>query len=91
MLAARRIRVKGRVQGVGFRHFVAEAARVAGVSGWVRNLADGSVEALLEGESEAVRQVERRVGQGPPASRVESVSAVAETVSDRPAGFHIRG
>ena len=54
MLIARRFVLSGRVQGVGFRFFVVEAAEVEGVQGWVRNLPDGSVEAAFEGDPEAV-------------------------------------
>ena len=89
MLVARRLRLVGRVQGVGFRQFVVAAARAEGVQGWVRNCDDGSVEALLEGEAEAVLRVEQAVRHGPPLSRVESVVVTAETTSGRLAGFHI--
>jgi acylphosphatase len=89
MLAARRLRAVGRVQGVGFRQFVAEAARAEGVSGWVRNRPDGAVEAFLEGEADAVDRVERSVRRGPPLARVDEVTATPEAVAGRPAGFRI--
>ena len=89
MLVARRFIVSGRVQGVGFRHFVAEAARTEGVHGWVRNRHDGSVEALVEGDLESVDRVEWAVRRGPPLSRVEGVDVSPEPATGRPAGFHI--
>ena len=73
MLIARRFLVTGRVQGVGFRWFTQDTARREGVKGWVRNLADGRVEALVEGESEAVTRVERAIRSGPRGARVERV------------------
>ena len=65
--------VSGHVQGVGFRAFVADAARAEGLTGWVRNLPDGRVEVQAEGDAEAVGRLERRLRQGPPLSRVEDV------------------
>ena len=74
MRVARRFVVSGRVQGVGFRWFTQEAASREGVTGWVRNLSDGRVEALLEGEAEAVVRVERALRAGPRGARVDDVS-----------------
>ena len=79
MLVARRFLVSGRVQGVGFRFFAQEAALVEGLAGFVRNLADGRVEAHVEGEHEAIVRFERRLRRGPPGARVEAVD-----VSDQP-------
>jgi acylphosphatase len=73
MLVARRFVVRGRVQGVGFRYFTQDTARREGVTGWVRNLPDGAVEVLVEGEAEAVARVERAVRSGPPGARVDTV------------------
>jgi len=68
-----RIVARGRVQGVGFRWHVREAARRAGIRGWVRNCHDGSVELLAAGDSQAVDLVIDAVRHGPPASRVDHV------------------
>jgi acylphosphatase len=65
--------VSGRVQGVGFRYFVKGAADANGVAGWVRNLRDGRVEAVLVGAAAAVQAVLEELGHGPPGSRVEDV------------------
>ena len=65
--------VHGRVQGVWFRGSAQSAARTRGVNGWVRNCSDGTVEALLEGEEEAVRGVIAWCREGPPGARVDRV------------------
>lgn len=67
-------KVCGKVQGVWFRRFVAQGAIPLGVTGYAMNLPDGSVEVALAGDPEQVRAVQRRVEQGPPASRVDGVS-----------------
>ncbi len=74
MSEARRLLVSGRVQGVGFRAFVAEAARHAGVAGWVRNLRDGRVEVFAEGEAGALDALEAACRRGPMLARVDAVS-----------------
>ena len=65
MLIARHYVIAGRVQGVGFRFFVEDAAAREGVHGWVRNLPDGRVEARIEGDAEAVERVEAALRRGP--------------------------
>jgi acylphosphatase len=62
---ARRALVSGRVQGVGFRFFAQDAAREAGVRGWVRNLPDGRVETVAEGEENAVARYLEKIRRGP--------------------------
>jgi acylphosphatase len=71
---ARRIVVRGRVQGVGFRYAMVDAALAACVAGWVRNRRDGSVEALVQGDVAAVDRLLVWCRRGPPAARVESAS-----------------
>jgi acylphosphatase len=90
MLVARRFRVSGRVQGVGFRFFAQEAAAHEGLSGWVRNLDDGRVEMLVEGDREAVERFERKIRRGPPGARVEDVVGDDDTPSGRGGGFLVR-
>ena len=70
---ARRFVVRGRVQGVGFRWFVEREAHMLGVSGWVRNNADGSVEVLAMGTREQLSGLRSRLQQGPRAARVDTV------------------
>jgi acylphosphatase len=69
--------VAGRVQGVGFRWFVRKAAEGLGVSGWVRNLDDGRVEAWLEGERERVDELLARIRAGRPPAHVAEVAVEA--------------
>lgn len=71
MRVARRFMVSGRVQGVGFRYFTQDTARREGVTGWVRNLPDGRVEALAEGDAEALTRLERALRTGPRGARVD--------------------
>ena len=70
---ARRVRVTGRVQGVFFRAWTRDQARELGVSGWVRNADDGSVEAHAEGERGAVEKLIARMRQGPPSADVRDL------------------
>jgi acylphosphatase len=78
MRVARRFVISGRVQGVGFRYFAQDAALREGVTGWVRNLPGGEVEALVEGEAEAVARVERALRSGPRGARVDTVAVDVE-------------
>lgn len=68
-----RVVVRGRVQGVGFRWFVRDAADAHGVAGWVRNRRDGAVEAELHGADTAVQAVLDAIALGPAGSRVDDV------------------
>lgn len=72
-LQRRHIWVSGRVQGVWYRQTCAESARAAGVSGWVRNLPDGRVEAVFEGPPDAVDGMVAWARVGPPHARVLAV------------------
>jgi acylphosphatase len=71
--AIRHVRVRGQVQGVGFRMFVEDAAAMHGVAGWVRNRRDGSVEAVFAGAPEAVRAVVEACRRGPRGGWVEAL------------------
>jgi len=71
MQARLRVRVQGRVQGVGFRYFALQHARRLGLRGYVRNCPDGSVEVLAEGNRTALEELLVLLRQGPPAARVE--------------------
>ena len=64
------LRIRGRVQGVGFRMYLQREAQRHGVGGWVRNRTNGSVEAVVQGPDEAVRAVIEWARQGPPSARV---------------------
>ena len=90
MRVARRYLISGRVQGVGFRFFAEAAAAHEGLHGWVRNLPDGRVEVVAEGEAEAIERFERRVRRGPPAARVSHVEVTESVPTDQQTGFSIR-
>lgn len=90
MLVARRYRISGRVQGVGFRYFTHAAAERENIHGWVRNLPDGCVEAAAEGEAEAMDRFERALRHGPPGARVEHVEIEQTVPGARDTGFSVR-
>lgn len=81
--------VRGDVQGVGYRYTMRMVAVEAGVSGWVRNRRDGSVEAEVEGTPEQVDDVLAWMAEGPPGSRVDNAQATdAAPTGER--GFEVR-
>jgi acylphosphatase len=80
---ARTIRIEGLVQGVFFREWTVEQARAIGVSGWVRNRQDGSVEVYAVGEAAAVDRLIERLHQGSPPSRVDRVEVTEAEVTAR--------
>jgi acylphosphatase len=82
-----RVRIRGRVQGVWYRGWTVDEARRLGLSGWVRNRRDGSVEAVFSGPEHAVRAMIACCRQGPPAALVREVTEEAETGPVEP-GFH---
>lgn len=81
-LAAMHVVFTGRVQGVWFRGFVVENAEALGVTGWVRNRQDGTVEAELVGEGPAINELLRRCRQGPAGARVDEAIAQPGPVPD---------
>jgi len=88
-MVRRHVVVHGQVQGVFFRDSTRERAKAHGVAGWVANRSDGAVEAVLEGEPEAVDRVVRFLETGPPQADVERV----ETADEAPeglSGFSVR-
>ena len=88
-MAAYRFHVRGRVQGVGYRYYVLREAEGRQVTGYVRNLADGSVEVVAEGSDEGLKDLEGRLHEGPAFSHVDSVER--ESIASRgDLGFHIR-
>jgi len=91
MNVTRHLLVHGRVQGVGYREGLRREALACGLAGWVRNRRDGSVEALLQGESGAVERVVAWARRGPPAARVDRVDGQpAQGEFDRTgAGFEV--
>jgi acylphosphatase len=84
------LRVSGRVQRVGYRWFARDQALALGIRGWVRNLADGSVEALGCGESRALDRWLDALRVGPPLARVDELALSNDARADVPNGFDVR-
>lgn len=85
-----RLAVSGRVQGVAFRVATQRVAIRLRVAGWVRNLPDGSVEILAQGDPLAIDELKAWCHQGPQGARVDRVAAQREIVQDDLHGFRIR-
>lgn len=81
--------ISGMVQGVGFRHATYRQALKLGLRGWVRNLPDGRVEAVIQGERPIVEQLLAWCRKGPALARVDRVDAVWESVHTPCGGFEI--
>jgi acylphosphatase len=84
------IRIRGRVQGVYYRASMVQKAATAGLVGWVRNCADGSVESIAEGNRAAIETLIAWCREGPPGARVERVDVTWEKAAGDFAGFRIR-
>jgi acylphosphatase len=80
-MSAKRLIVSGRVQGVGYRDWLVDRAGALGLHGWVRNRADGSVEALISGDTAAVEELARLCRRGP---RLAHVSSIEEDLAEPP-------
>jgi acylphosphatase len=88
-MICRHLAITGRVQGVFYRDWLVEQARGIDVTGWVRNRADGSVEALVSGSAEMIDAIVAEARQGSPASRVADV-VVSEVPAELFEGFEKR-
>ena len=82
-----RLAITGRVQGVGYRDWAMETAQRLGLSGWVRNRNDGSVEALVAGDDQAVGRMIQACRQGPTLARVDAVDVEPVDLDVLPSGF----
>lgn len=82
--------VRGRVQGVSYRWFTREAARALGLTGFVRNQADGTVEVQVEGPAETIERFRRRLLEGPPHARVAGIDEQPLATPLGVEGFEIR-
>jgi len=89
-MRAVRVFVSGRVQGVGFRYFVAREAKALGLAGFVRNLRDGRVETVAAGPDDRVAALLAACRRGPAGSRVEGVEVAEFVVGTLPESFEIR-
>jgi len=90
-MVRRRVVVRGRVQGVWFRGSMQDEAQRLGVSGWVRNRADGAVEAEMEGDAAAVEALVAWAHHGPRGARVADVELEELDPRGERGGFEIRG
>lgn len=88
-IARAHVVIAGRVQGVSFRAYTRDRARTDGISGWVRNLADGRVEAVFEGPRPAVQRIVNWCYSGPTHARVASVELNWEPPVGDQSGFQI--
>jgi len=82
--------IDGRVQGVFYRTFVRELAHDLGLNGWVRNLRDGRVEAVFEGDKKMVERAIKECYIGPPGARISNIDAKWESYEDEEKGFTVR-
>ena len=85
-----RVRIAGRVQGVGYRYWTEDEATELGLTGWVRNRRDGSVEALFSGAAGSVAEMLRRCHDGPAGAVVASVEVLDEGGDPPSGGFEVR-
>ncbi|HDP69524.1 MAG TPA: acylphosphatase [Actinobacteria bacterium] len=85
-----KVKVEGRVHGVYYRSYTKDIAENVNVTGWVKNLSDGSVEMVLEGDEDDVREVIRWSYQGPPAAKVVNVTVNWENYSGEFEDFKVK-
>lgn len=83
-------KITGRVQGVGFRYYVLSEAQGLGLTGWVRNRWDGSVEVLAEGDIDTLRSLVSVLEKGPRSSSVDQVVTDLQPASGEYSSFHVR-
>jgi acylphosphatase len=88
---ARKYKISGRVQGVGFRYFAERAAHAMGLSGYVKNCSDGTVEVYAIGDSSALEVFRHRLAEGPRSAWVEAVEESEMPVTERYRDFSIEG
>ncbi|MBX4909596.1 MULTISPECIES: acylphosphatase [Rhizobium] len=86
-----RVRISGRVQGVGFRMWTRDQALQLGVTGWVRNEADGSVTALIAGAGSAISTMLECLKRGPAGASVSSIETETAELEDMLTGFRVTG
>ncbi len=82
--------ISGRVQGVFFRAFTKERAEIYGIKGWVKNLYDGRVEAVGEGDEELLKEWIKDLWKGPPGARVDNIEEIWEEAKGEFKRFEIR-
>ena len=90
MKEARHLIIHGKVQGVGFRFFATRVARRLGLKGWIENQRDGSVEAMVEGESEAIEEWLGELREGPRFAEVVKIDQQRKEFSGRLGDFDVK-
>jgi acylphosphatase len=80
-MSSKRLIIAGRVQGIGYRDWMVSQAHALGIDGWVRNRADGTVEALVSGTTDAVEELARACRRGP---RLAQVTSITEEKAEPP-------
>lgn len=91
MTEARRYIVHGRVQGVGFRYYVSAEAQKLGITGWVRNDLNGTVEVLAAGSREQLTRLHESLRRGPRAARVDDIEVFPAEAESAGKNFKIEG
>lgn len=84
------LKIFGDVQGVGFRYYTVELARDLGLSGWVKNDSDGSVELLAEGEEEKLQNLLSWAKKGPPLAKVTNIESTFSEATNQFSSFEVR-
>lgn len=82
--------ISGFVQGVGFRHFIKNKASELGLTGWVRNMSDGRVEAVFSGSKEKIEKIILSCRKGPFLTEVESIEVIWKETKEKFSSFGIR-
>ncbi|KAF2240568.1 Acylphosphatase [Trematosphaeria pertusa] len=91
-MAAKRIsyKIEGEVQGVNFRHFASKQAKEAGVTGYVTNASDGTVQGEAQGSHEAIKEFVQHLNKGPPAANVTGVEHSDVSTQSGESGFNVK-
>jgi acylphosphatase len=90
MKEQRHIRIHGKVQGVGYRFFATRVARRLGLKGWIQNMRDSSVEAVIEGEAAAIDEWIEEIREGPRYAEVTKIDQESKEFSGRLADFDVK-
>ena len=86
----KKVKIYGRVQGVGFRHFTVQNARRLNLKGWVMNMSDGSVEALIAGAPDDVEKMLEKLKEGPATARVDRFESDSAEPDSLPDSFSVK-
>jgi acylphosphatase len=90
MKETRQLRIHGKVQGVGFRFFATRVARRLGLKGWIQNLRDGSVQAIVEGEADAINEWIEEIREGPRYAEITRVDQEKKDYSGQYGDFDVK-